>query len=107
MIGGQQFTAMDAPGKHGFSFTEAVSFMVNCGDQAEVDRFWENLSEGGEKGQCGWLKDRFGVSWQIIPSRFSELMKSKDGRKIENTMKAMMQMTKLEMDKLQAAFDEA
>ncbi len=106
-LDGQQFVAMDAPGRHGFTFSPAVSYMVNCKDQSEVDRFWENLSDGGSKGQCGWLTDRFGISWQIVPSRFEELMKSKNGKKIENMMKAMMPMTKLEMDKLQAAFDEA
>ncbi len=106
-LDGQQFTAMDAPGEHGFTFSPAVSFMLNCRNQAEVDRFWADLSDGGAEGQCGWLTDRFGISWQIVPSRFMELMKSQDGKKIENMMKAMMPMTKLEMDKLQAAFDEA
>lgn len=107
ILDGQQFSAMDAPGKHGFTFSPAVSFMVNCKDQAEVDRLWGNLSDGGAEGQCGWLTDRFGISWQIVPAQFSKLMKSKDGRRIENMMKAMLAMTKLEMDKLQAAFDEA
>ena len=107
ILDGEQFTAMDAPGKHGFTFSPAVSFMVNCKDQAEVDRFWRDLSDGGAEGQCGWLTDRFGISWQIVPSKFVELMKSKDRRKIDNMMKAMMPMTKLEMDKLQAAFEGA
>ena len=105
MLGGQQFTAMDAPGEHDFTFSGAVSYMLNCVDQGEVDRFWVSLSDGGRTDQCGWLFDRYGIAWQIVPSQFSELMKTKDGKKMENMMKAMMQMTKLEMDKLQAAYD--
>ncbi len=107
VLDGQEFVAMDAPGEHGFTFSPAVSYMVICKDQAEVDRFWDDLSDGGAEGQCGWLTDRFGISWQIVPSRFTELMSSNDARKIENMMKAMMPMTKLEMDILQTAFDEA
>ena len=106
-LDGQQFIAMDAPGEHGFAFSPAVSYMVNCKDQVEVDRFWGNLSDGGTAGRCGWLTDRFGISWQIVPSRFTELMKSGDGKKIDNMMKALMPMTKLEMDKLQTAYDGA
>jgi predicted 3-demethylubiquinone-9 3-methyltransferase (glyoxalase superfamily) len=106
-LDGQQFTSMDAPGKHGFTFSPAVSFMVNCKDQTEVDRFWSSLSDGGAKGRCGWLTDRFGVSWQIVPSKFIELIKTNDSNKMESMMKAMMPMTKLDMQKLQTAFDEA
>jgi predicted 3-demethylubiquinone-9 3-methyltransferase (glyoxalase superfamily) len=101
---GQEFNALNG-GPH-FAFTEAISFVVNCETQDEVDFFWEQLSEGGSKGQCGWVKDRYGVSWQIVPNALSELMGS-DTSKAKKVMAAMLSMTKLEISELQKAYDEA
>ncbi|MGK2739503.1 VOC family protein [Tepidicaulis sp. LMO-SS28] len=86
-----------------FKFNEAVSFSVDCADQAEVDFYWETLSAGGETSQCGWLKDRFGVSWQIVPRRLPELMADPDAAKVRRVTEAMLQMTKLDIAKLEAA----
>jgi predicted 3-demethylubiquinone-9 3-methyltransferase (glyoxalase superfamily) len=77
---------------------------VSCETQAEVDDLWEKLSEGGEKGPCGWLKDRFGVSWQIIPNTLGELLADEDPQKVQNVMQAMLQMTKIEIETLKAAY---
>jgi predicted 3-demethylubiquinone-9 3-methyltransferase (glyoxalase superfamily) len=98
---GQEFMALN--GGPVFKFTPAISLFVNCQTQAEVDEFWEKLSEGGEKGQCGWLKDKFGVSWQIIPSVLSELLNDPDPEKSARVMQAMLQMTKIEIEKLRQA----
>jgi len=100
-LDGQPFTALN--GGPLFKFTEAISFLVNCEDQAEVDDLWDRLSDGGEKGRCGWLKDRFGVSWQIVPSALSELMSDPDREKSKRVMEAMLQMTKIDIAKLRAA----
>src|SRR5215831_18519926 len=100
-LAGQPFTALN--GGPLFKFTEAISFLVNCEDQAEVDDLWDRLSDGGEKGRCGWLKDRFGVSWQIVPSALSELMSDPDREKSKRVMEAMLQMTKIDIAKLRAA----
>jgi predicted 3-demethylubiquinone-9 3-methyltransferase (glyoxalase superfamily) len=86
-----------------FKFTEAVSFIVHCDSQEEVDDLWERLSEGGEKSQCGWLKDKFGLSWQIVPVALMELMKGHDARKTQKVMQAMLQMKKLDIAKLNQA----
>lgn len=102
---GQRFTALN--GGPLFKFNEAVSFVVNCDSQDEIDEYWEKLSAGGEPGQCGWLKDRFGLSWQIVPTILSELMQTGDAEKTGRVMAALMQMTKLEIDGLQRAFDGA
>lgn len=101
-LDGQQFTALN--GGPLFKFTEAISFQVSCEDQAEVDELWDNLSDGG-KGQCGWLKDRFGVSWQIVPSVLAELINDPDPKKSRRVVEAMLQMTKLDIAKLRAAYD--
>jgi predicted 3-demethylubiquinone-9 3-methyltransferase (glyoxalase superfamily) len=98
---GQEFIALNG-GPH-FKFTEAVSFVVNCKTQAEVDRYWNKLSTGGKKVQCGWLKDKFGLSWQIVPTVLAELMSSKDAAKSGRVMKAMLKMVKLDIKKLQQA----
>jgi predicted 3-demethylubiquinone-9 3-methyltransferase (glyoxalase superfamily) len=100
-IEGQPFTALNA-GPH-FKFNEAISFVVSCADQAEVDYYWERLSEGGQTSQCGWLKDRFGLSWQVTPIRLIELATDPDAEKASRVMQAMMQMTKIEIDKLEQA----
>jgi predicted 3-demethylubiquinone-9 3-methyltransferase (glyoxalase superfamily) len=98
---GQELVALN--GGPIFKFTEAISFIVNCETQDEVDRLWEKLSEGGEKGQCGWLKDKYGVSWQIVPMILSELLQDQDADKSERVMKAMLQMKKLDIQRLKQA----
>lgn len=85
-----------------FKFTEAISFIVNCKTQKEIDEFWKKLSEGGEEGPCGWLKDKYGISWQIVPTVLGEMMQGKDTRKLE---KAMLQMKKLVIKDLKQAFE--
>jgi predicted 3-demethylubiquinone-9 3-methyltransferase (glyoxalase superfamily) len=101
-LDGQEFTALN--GGPNFKFTEAVSFVVNCETQEEVDYFWEKLSEGGAEVQCGWLKDKYGLSWQIVPTILSELFKSnKDPEKLKRAMLAMLQMKKLDVEVLKQA----
>jgi predicted 3-demethylubiquinone-9 3-methyltransferase (glyoxalase superfamily) len=89
-----------------FKFSPAISFIVSCETQKEVDGFWERLSEGGEKGQCGWLKDKYGVSWQIVPTALGEMMHDKDSKKSERVMKAMLQMSKIDIKGLKQAYDQ-
>ena len=103
-LDGQEFFALNG-GPH-FTFTPAISFFVNCRTQEEVDELWEKLSAGGEKGRCGWLKDKYGLSWQIIPSALSEMLRDKDARKSGNVMKAMMQMDKIDIKKLKQAYGQ-
>lgn len=103
-LDGQEFTALN--GGPEFKFTEAISLFVTCETQAEVDHFWDHLSEGGEKSRCGWLKDRFGLSWQIVPTALGELMGDPNPRKAQNVMQAMLQMDKLDIAALQAAHDQ-
>jgi predicted 3-demethylubiquinone-9 3-methyltransferase (glyoxalase superfamily) len=103
-LDGQAYTALNG-GPH-FTFTEAVSFVVHCADQAEVDRYWNALTaDGGTASQCGWLKDKYGLSWQIVPQEFLDLMSSPDKAAIGRMFGAMMQMVKLDMPKLKAAFE--
>jgi predicted 3-demethylubiquinone-9 3-methyltransferase (glyoxalase superfamily) len=102
-LDGQQFIALN--GGPEFKFTEAVSFLVNCETQDEVDKLWEKLSEGGEKGPCGWLKDRYGLSWQIVPTALFRLMSDPDPEKSQRVMKAMLQMSKIEIEALQRAHE--
>ncbi|HJX81696.1 MAG TPA: VOC family protein [Candidatus Udaeobacter sp.] len=102
-IGGQKFTALN--GGPEFKFNESVSFVVNCKTQEEVDYFWEKLTaDGGQKSQCGWLKDKFGLSWQVTPTVLIDMLNDKDPKKAERVMKAMMQMQKIEINKLKAAY---
>lgn len=98
---GQDFMALNG-GPH-FQFTPAISFYVNCETQAEIDELWEKLSAGGEKGRCGWLKDKFGVSWQIIPAVLGDLLHGADGAKSANVMQAMLKMDKLDIVALKQA----
>jgi predicted 3-demethylubiquinone-9 3-methyltransferase (glyoxalase superfamily) len=98
---GQEFIALN--GGPEFTFTEAVSFSVSCADQGEVDYYWSALSEGGEQGPCGWLKDRFGLSWQIVPTRLPELLGDPDRERSQRVMAAMLKMTKIEIDELERA----
>jgi predicted 3-demethylubiquinone-9 3-methyltransferase (glyoxalase superfamily) len=102
-IGGQKFTALN--GGPEFKFNESISFVVNCDTQNEVDYFWEKLTaDGGQESQCGWLKDKFGVSWQITPTVLIDMLHDKDPKKAGRVMKAMMQMQKIEINKLKAAY---
>jgi len=104
MLSGRPFMALN--GGPEFPFTEAVSFSIECQDQAEVDRYWEALvADGGEPSVCGWLKDRFGVSWQVVPRQLNEFMRSDDRAGAERAMQAMLEMTKLDIAKLQEAFE--
>src|SRR3984893_10092266 len=102
-LDGQEFYALNG-GPH-FKFTEAVSFFVNCETQQEVDELWEKLSAGGKKSRCGWLKDKYGLSWQIVPSILGKLMHGSDPEKSKRVMQAMMKMDKLVIQKLQEAYD--
>lgn len=105
VLQGQQFMAIESAHPHQFAFSEALSFVVNCDTQAEIDRFWEKLSDGGEPLQCGWLKDRFGVTWQIVPPVLIEMMQDKDPSKAKRVTEAMMQMIKLDIAALQRAYE--
>ena len=100
---GQEFMALNG-GPH-FKFTEAISFLVNCKTQEEVDELWEKLSAGGEQGQCGWLKDKYGLSWQIVPIILGKMLQDKNAEKSERVMKALLQMKKLDIKTLQQAYD--
>ncbi len=99
----QEFIGLNG-GPH-FKFTEAVSFMIDCATQTEVDYYWDALSAGGETSQCGWLKDKYGLSWQVVPKILGELMGDKDRVKADRVMQAMLKMTKLDVAGLQAAHD--
>ena len=99
---GTEFIALN--GGPQFKFTEAVSFFVNCETQEEIDYFWEKLSAGGEKSRCGWLKDRFGVSWQVVPPILGEMLNDEDEEKSKRVMQAMLQMNKLDIKTLKAAY---
>src|SRR4029077_16395374 len=98
---GQEFVALN--GGPQFKFTEAVSFVVNCKTQAEVDNYWKKLSAGGKEVQCGWLQDKYGLSWQIVPTILIELMSGKDRAKATRGMQAILKMTKLDIKGLKAA----
>lgn len=100
-LDGQEFLALN--GGPDFKFNEAVSFQIFCRDQDEVDHYWEKLGEGGEHGPCGWLKDRFGLSWQVVPTRLTELLEDPDREKSQRVMAAMLQMGKIEIDELERA----
>jgi predicted 3-demethylubiquinone-9 3-methyltransferase (glyoxalase superfamily) len=103
-LDGQEFMALN--GGPMFKFTEATSFIVNCKTQQEVDEFWEKLSKGGEEGPCGWLKDKYGLSWQIVPTVLGEMMQDKDPEKSERVMKVMLQMKKLDIKSLEQAYEK-
>jgi predicted 3-demethylubiquinone-9 3-methyltransferase (glyoxalase superfamily) len=103
-LAGQKFMAMDSNGPHKFSFNEAISIIVNCEDQKEIDFYWNQLTSGGEESACGWLKDRFGVSWQVTPARLGEMLTDKDKSKRERVTKAFLKMKKFDLAKLEQAF---
>jgi predicted 3-demethylubiquinone-9 3-methyltransferase (glyoxalase superfamily) len=102
-LSGQQFALMNAGPQ--FKFNEAISFVIDCRDQEEVDYYWDRLTEdGGEESMCGWLKDKFGVSWQVVPRRFNELVADDDKEKVGRVMQAMLKMKKLDIAELEKAF---
>jgi predicted 3-demethylubiquinone-9 3-methyltransferase (glyoxalase superfamily) len=96
-LDGQEFLALNG-GPH-FKFSPAISFIANCGTQKEIDELWKKLSEGGETEQCGWLRDKFGVSWQIVPADIGKMMQDKDAEKTDRVMRAILQMSKIEIKK--------
>jgi predicted 3-demethylubiquinone-9 3-methyltransferase (glyoxalase superfamily) len=102
-LDGRPFVALN--GGPEFHFTEAVSFLVHCETQEEVDELWEKLSEGGEKGPCGWLKDRYGLSWQVVPTVLEELIRDPDPEKSRRVIEAMLQMGKIEIEPLRRAYE--
>jgi len=102
-LDGQEFIALN--GGPQFEFTEAVSFSVDCKTQQEVDEYWEKLTSGGEEGVCGWLKDKYGLSWQINPTVLGEMLNDPDAQKAKQVMEAMLKMKKIQIDELQQAYD--
>ena len=103
-LAGQKFMALNG-GPH-FKFSEAISFFINCETQREVDELWEKLSAGGEKSRCGWLKDKYGLSWQVIPTALGEMLQDKDPKKSQRVMQAMLQMDKIDIAVLKQAYDQ-
>jgi len=101
-LDGQAFVALN--GGPQFTFTEAISFVVNCETQQEVDELWEKLSEGGQKSRCGWLKDKYGLSWQVVPTALVEMLQDKDPKKSNRVMQAMLQMDKIDIETLRRAY---
>ena len=104
-IAGQEYTTLN--GGPDFAFTEAISLYVHCADQDEVDRFWSQLTEGGEESQCGWLKDRYGLSWQIVPDRLGELLSDPDPARAQAAMQAMLLMSKIDIKVMEDAANAA
>ncbi len=102
-LNGQQFLALN--GGPEFKFTEAISFVVNCESQQEIDYFWEKLTVGGQEVQCGWLKDKVGLSWQIVPTALGKMLSDPDPAKSQRVMKAMLEMIKIDLPTLQRAYD--
>ncbi len=102
-LDGVEFIALN--GGPVFKFSEAVSLSISCQSQAEVDHYWSALTKGGEEGPCGWLKDKFGLSWQVVPIEFTDLMRSSDVRRVKQMTEAMMTMKKLDLAALKAAYD--
>ncbi len=104
LLNGQEFAALN--GGPQFTFTPAISFVTHCESQQEVDELWEKLSDGGEKNVCGWLKDKYGLSWQVVPTVLIEMLQDKDAERSRRVMKAMLQMTKLDIKTLRQAYDQ-
>ncbi len=103
-LNGQQFMALNGGPQH-FAFSEAISFFVDCENQEEVDRLWDKLTEGGEPGPCGWLKDKYGLSWQIVPAALGEMLGDQDPVKASRVLQAMLKMGKIEIAGLQKAYE--
>jgi predicted 3-demethylubiquinone-9 3-methyltransferase (glyoxalase superfamily) len=104
-LDGERFVALN--GGPDFKFNESISFVVECEDQAEIDYFWGKLTEGGEESVCGWLKDKFGLSWQIVPKALGDMLKDPDGEKVEAVTATFLKMKKLEIEPLRRAYEEA
>ena len=104
-LDGQKFIAMDGGTNHPFTYNEATSLVVDCKTQEEVDEFWEKLSEGGQESQCAWLKDKYGLSWQVVPTVLIEMLQDKDPEKSKRVMEAMLQMTKIDIATLKQAYN--
>ena len=103
---GQEFIALNGGPDPVFKLTEAISFFVNCETQKEVNELWEKLSQGGEEGQCGWLKDKYGLSWQIVPTALGQMLQDRDHQKSRNVMQEMLQMTKIDIETLRRAYEQ-
>jgi len=104
-LDGQEFIALN--GGPVFKLTEAISFVINCQTQDEVDHFWDKLSKGGKKSQCGWLTDKFGVTWQVVPTVLLQMLQDKDLEKSKRVMQAMLQMNKLDIQRLKQAYEHS
>lgn len=104
LLDGQEFMALN--GGPQFKFTEAISLLVKCETQEEIDKFWEKLSAGGEEGPCGWLKDKYGLSWQVVPAMMDEMMKDKDAQRSDRVMKALVGMKKIDIKGLNQAYEQ-
>ena len=104
-IADQEFVALNGGPQLGYKFSPAISFVVNCESQEEVDRLWDQLSEGGEQQQCGWLTDRYGVTWQIVPTVLSEMLSDSDPERAQRVMQAMLKMNKIEIKPLEDAYN--
>jgi len=105
VLDGQDYVGLN--GGPEFTFSEAISFQVSCGSQEEVDEYWSRLTDGGQEGPCGWLKDRYGLSWQIIPTALPQLLADPDPKRSQRAMQAMLQMKKIDIGELQRAADQA
>jgi predicted 3-demethylubiquinone-9 3-methyltransferase (glyoxalase superfamily) len=103
---GQRFIALNGGPQEGFRFTGAISFLVNCETQEEIDHYWETLSEGGHKDACGWLTDRFGVTWQVVPRVLDQMLSDEDPQRVKRVMQVMLQMSKLEIKPLEDAYHQ-
>jgi len=104
ILEGKEFAAMDSAHKHDFTFNEAISFLVHCDTQKEIDYYWSRLSADKNAEQCGWLKDKFGVSWQIVPAMMQEMLSSKDEKKLARVTEAFLKMKKFDIKKLEEAY---
>src|SRR5262245_21940618 len=102
-LDGQRFTAIN--GGPQFTFDEAVSFLIECNDQTEIDYYWDKLTDGGEESMCGWLKDKYGLSWQVVPTGWEEVFNARDQARADRAMKAMLRMRKIDMAAIHAAAD--
>ena len=105
-IAGQRFVALNGGKQPGFTFTSAVSFVVNCDTQDEIDRLWDRLSDGGQQQQCGWVVDRFGVTWQVVPRALDQMLSDSDPERANRVMQAMLSMNKLEIKPLEDAYNQ-